>query len=83
MAEEEKKRARKTKSLEERYADEILTDNTALEKCKQCKACLFWNDGTEYSNYRKSSCAIYEHPDMKPIGVMDNVEKCEYYEKEK
>jgi len=72
----------KTKSLEERYGDEILTDNTVLEKCTQCKDCLFWNDGTEYSNYRKSSCAIYTYPDMKPLEVMENRERCEYYEKE-
>jgi hypothetical protein len=73
----------KTKSLEERYGDEILTDNTALDKCRQCKDCLFWNDGTVYSNnYQKGSCAIYGYPDSKPIDVMLNKEKCEYYEKE-
>ena len=73
----------KTKSLEERYGDEILTDNTALEKCKQCKDCLFQIGLTDFSNnYQKCSCAVYEHPDMKPLGVMENKEKCEYHEKE-
>ena len=37
------------KTLEERYADEVLTDNTQFDKCRQCKDCIFRDDGTVYS----------------------------------
>ena len=29
------------KTLSERYADEVLTDNTALNHYSQCKGCVF------------------------------------------
>ena len=29
------------KTLEERYADEVLTDNAALNHYSQCKDCIF------------------------------------------
>jgi hypothetical protein len=69
----------KNLTLEERYADDILTDNTQFENCKQCKACLFRDDGTIYSNdYRKCSCEMFPYPSMKPLGVINNKENCEY-----
>lgn len=69
-------------TLEERYADDILTDNTGIENCKQCKACLFRDDGTPYSNdYRKSCCEMFPYPGMKPLGVINNKENCEYHVK--
>lgn len=75
--------AKENKTLEERYANEVLTDNAAFDKCKQCKDCVFRDDGTVYSNhYQKGCCAIYPYPSFKPNGVMMNREKCEYYEKE-
>ncbi len=67
-------------SFEERYADEILTDNTALDECRQCKDCAFRDDGTVWSNhYQKACCEIYQHPGFKPIGVMLNKEICDFH----
>lgn len=72
------------KTLEERYADEVLSDNTQFEKYRQCKDCIFRDDGTVYSNhYTKSSCRMYPYPKFKPLAVMDGSEQCDYYEKEK
>lgn len=69
-------------TLEERYEDEVLTDNTDLKKCEQCKDCMYRDDGTVYSNdYRKACCQIYSHPLFKPIGVINGNEECEVYEK--
>lgn len=71
------------KSLEERYADEVLSDNTQFEKYHQCKNCIFRDDGTVYSNnYQKGCCRMYPYPQSKPYEVMVNQIKCEYYEKE-
>jgi hypothetical protein len=71
------------KSFEERYNGEIPTDNTALDVCRQCKNCLFKNDGTVWtSHYQKGACAIYPYPESKPTDVMLNRETCEFYEKE-
>lgn len=48
------------KSLEERYADEVLSDNTQIEKYRQCKNCIFRDGGTVYSNhYQKGCCRMY------------------------
>lgn len=72
------------KTLEERLSHDILSDNTQISKCEQCKTCIFRNDGTVYSNdYRKASCRMYPHPRFKPLAVMNNTENCEYYEQEK
>lgn len=74
----------KNQSFEERYADEKLTDNSIIEKCKQCKTCIFQSDGTVWSNnYQKGCCAIYQYPQSKPIEIIDNTASCEYYEKQK
>jgi|LSQX01.3.fsa_nt_gb hypothetical protein len=65
------------------HEGEKFTDNTVIDNCKQCKTCLFRDGGTDYSNeYRKSSCAIYVYPDMKPIEVIRNTGQCELYEKD-
>ena len=70
-------------SMEERYSNEVLTNNAAISKCEQCKDCIFRDDGTVYSNdYRKGSCCIFPYPAFKPIGVMHNTEPCEFYEKD-
>lgn len=72
------------KSIEDRYADEVLTDNTALDKYRQCKTCAFRDDGTVYSNhYQKGCCQMYRYPNFKPSGVMLNTEFCEFYMKDK
>ena len=71
------------KTIEQRYEEEVLTDNTKIPKCNQCKNCMFRDDGTVYSNdYKKSCCTMYQYPGMKPIGVINNTEECEFYEKE-
>lgn len=71
------------KTLENRYGDEVLTNNTALSKCKQCKDCIFRDDGTVYSNdFRKGNCAMFPYPQSKPINVIKNIEPCEFYEKD-
>jgi hypothetical protein len=68
------------KTLEERYGDEILIDNTALDQCRQCKDCAFQSDGTIYTNdYRKGSCAKYKYPKNKPFEVMENRVACPCY----
>ena len=41
------------KTLEERYADEVLTDNTQFDKCRQCKDCIFRDDGTVQTIIKK------------------------------
>jgi len=70
-------------TLSERWDDEILTDNTKLNKCEQCKTCAYRDNGDVWSNdYRKACCQVYEYPDHKPSYVFDNTEDCEYYEPE-
>lgn len=74
------------KTLEERLADDILTDNTKIPKYEQCKDCIFRKseiNGNLYDDYRKSCCMIFSYPKMKPIQFYDGSAKCEYYEKEK
>ena len=67
------------KTLDERYSDEILTDNSKLSKYEQCKDCIYRSDGTVYSNrYDKGSCQKYPYPNFKPIDVMMNKAKCRY-----
>ena len=78
--------SKEKKTLEERYADDILTDNTALDKYQQCKTCLF-RDRTAVKGiecgYQKGNCEMFEYPDFKPDDVMRNRANCEYYEKQK
>lgn len=74
----------KYKTFDERYSDEHLTDNSSVEKCKQCKSCIFQSDGTVWSNdYQKSCCSMYQYPQSKPIEIIKNTGNCEYYEKQK
>lgn len=61
------------KSLSNRYADEVLSDNT--DQYSQCKDCLF----RDMINHKKGVCDIYQ---LKPTSVRKNTENCEYYEKE-
>lgn len=60
------------------HSKEILTDNTKIHYCKQCKNCANWgNDGNPFSNqFDKSSCEVYQYPAMKPMGVINNYDKC-------
>ena len=59
---------------------EILTDNTKIHYCKQCKNCAYWGNGDVYSNaYDKSSCDIYPFPQYKPNEVVYNTGECAYW----
>lgn len=83
------------KTLSERMADDVMSDNMQLPKNKQCRDCtfrytnyFFAADGrkipcTEEIGYQKSSCHIFPYPKWKPHGVVYGDEPCEYYEKEK
>lgn len=76
--------AKEKPTVTERYFDEVLTDNTALDKYRQCKDCIFRDDGTVYSNhYQKGCCRMFPYPRFKPNEVMLNQANCEYYEQEK
>jgi hypothetical protein len=67
------------KTLQERWNEEVLTDNTQFEYCKQCKLCELRDDGTVWSNhYSKCSCQRYPHPRMKPIDVINNKVACPF-----
>jgi hypothetical protein len=69
-------------TFEELHDGEIFTDNTQIEKNKQCKDCMLRSDGTADTNdYRKCECVIYQYPESKPSYVFNNTGKCEYYEK--
>ena len=72
----------KKKTLTERMLEETLSDNSQVEHCKQCKDCIFRDDGTEGSHYTKSSCQIFKYPNMKPLNVINNRGKCEIYHNE-
>lgn len=69
------------KSLEERFKTDILTDNVALNHCSQCKDCVYRDNGDVWSNdYHKSYCMMYEHPERKPLEVINNTGNCEWYD---
>lgn len=67
------------KTLDERYSNEILTDNTRLSKYEQCRDCIFRDDGTPFSNrYDKGCCQKFPYPGFKPMGIMKNTLKCRF-----
>lgn len=50
------------KTLSERYADEVLTNNAALNHYSQCKGCVFRDKTTvsgEECGWQKAVCHIY------------------------
>ena len=63
------------------HDNEVLTDNTKINYCKQCKDCAYWGNGQDpFSNaYDKCSCDFYPFPSMKPSDVIHNRAKCEYW----
>lgn len=73
-------------TLEERYADDILTDNTQFDNYKQCKNCAFRDKtavrGVE-CGWKKGVCEIYQYPGWKPHEIMRNREVCEFHIKDK
>ncbi|MFI3166480.1 MAG: hypothetical protein R3Y32_00005 [Bacillota bacterium] len=69
------------KTFDERYGDEILTDNSKIKTCEQCKDCRFQDDGTAWTNdYKKAYCSLYQYPQHKPMEVIHCTEECEFYE---
>lgn len=59
--------------------DEVLTDNTELDKYRQCRDCVLQSDGTIFSNhYQKGSCAMYSYPQSKPTAIMLNQQDCPF-----
>lgn len=77
-------------TLSERYADEILTDNTQIEYCNQCIDCINWqtykirgNNGELFDNqYDRANCSKYPAPQVKPDWVINNYGECDYYKAE-
>ena len=64
------------------HDDEILTDNTKIEKCRQCKDCFNWGHSGNFGNAPdKACCDMYRYPDHKPIDVIENELTCPYYRK--
>ena len=75
--------AEEKKTLSERHMDEVLTDNSKIEYCKQCKDCKYRDGGDAWSNdYQKSYCAIFSYPTSKPIEVINNKADCAYRKKD-
>ena len=71
----------KMKSFEERYEDDILSDNTHADYCRQCKECTLWGlvkDDPMTNRYDKASCAMFPYPDHKPGYVINNQGVCPY-----
>ena len=63
-----------------KHDKEILTDNTKIRYCNQCKNCAFWGNGDAFSNaYDKTCCDIYPYPGMKPSEVINNRGECPYW----
>ena len=72
------------KGVTERYGDEVLSDNTAFQRCKQCKDCKNWDENSRsyFENaFDKTSCRAYPYPDFKPIDIINNRAICEFKEK--
>ena len=63
-----------------RHENEILTDNTKIRYCEQCKDCTLWGIGGDpFSNaYDKSNCAMFPNPDHKPDYVITNRGVCPF-----
>lgn len=57
------------------HKDEVLSDNSHVENCKQCKDCIFKDE----LGYDRIECTIYKYPGMKPRHVIDNKGICDYY----
>ena len=63
------------------HKDEVLSDNSQIEYCKQCKMCKYRDDGTVWSNhYTKSNCQMFAYPKTKPLDVINNEGDCPYFE---
>lgn len=64
-----------------RHKDEILTDNTKIKYCIQCKRCKNWGHTNAFGNaFDKACCDKYPYPAHKPAWVLNNAGDCEYRE---
>ena len=66
--------------LEDKWKDDILTDNTSLNKYEQCKDCKFIGGDVFSDRYDKGCCRKFPYPKCKPTKIMLNKEKCPYKE---
>lgn len=69
-------------TLSERYAGEVLTDNTKISYFEQCRDCIYKGfelHGEFIDDYNRCCCLAY--PDMKPSGIDDGSEQCDNYAK--
>ena len=67
------------KEQKDRYASEVLTDNTKIEYCRNCKDCKFRMSGKD--GYKKVYCDIFEAPEFKYSSIINNGD-CDFYSKE-
>lgn len=63
-----------------RHDKEILTDNTQISYCEQCRECIMWgaNNDPFMNKYDKANCLMYPNPDHKPGFVINNEGVCPY-----
>lgn len=60
------------------HEDEILTDNSKIDYCKQCVKCIFKDE----RGHDRAVCMIYKSPGHKPLHVINNNGICEYFNDE-
>lgn len=63
-----------------RHENEVLTDNTQIEYCKQCRMCCNWGHTGAFGNApEKASCDMFPYPGHKPQSVINNTGRCPYF----
>lgn len=64
--------------------NEVFTNNLDIPYAEQCKNCRYRLktkiEGDLCPPYKKLKCGVYQ---TKPLGVINNKEKCKFYTKEK
>lgn len=64
--------------LEDKWKDDILTDNTSLNKYQQCKGCKNIGNDMFSDRYDKGSCLKFPYPKSKSFKIMLNEKECPY-----
>lgn len=77
----------KGKSLSDRLADDIMTDNTKINSYAQCRDCMYRGleiNGEWISDGDRAYCKVFRKEDgmSKPNGLYDGTVKCEFRDKE-
>lgn len=68
-------------TLDKRYENDRLSDNTHKDYCLQCKNCVKWGGNDPFMNkYDKSNCKAFPFPGFKPNDVMEDKVACPYKE---